>query len=276
MMSLDSRRRLRAIPALTVTLVFLLPVYWMLITSFKERAGIFSKPPSFVPLPPTLDSYQAVLADPSMSQALINTAIIAIGTTIVTLLVAIPASYGLARLRVPYVPAILMLFLVVQMIPAVNIALPMFVLFSNAGLVNTYQGLIIANASLAIPLAITIMRPYFLSVPNDVLEAAKTDGCNSFSAFARIAVPMSLPGIVTVTVISFLGAWGEFVFGLALATSEEMQPVTVLLAGLTNEFGIRWNDLMAASTIIALPVIVAFIFLQRYVVSGLTEGATKT
>jgi multiple sugar transport system permease protein len=88
-------------------------------------------------------------------------------------------------------------------------------------------------------------------------------------------VPVSLPGIVTVAVISFLGAWGEFVFGLALATNEERQPVTVLLAGLTNEFGIRWNDLMAASTIIALPVIVAFIFLQRYIVSGLTEGATK-
>lgn len=276
MSTLETRqRRRRAITALIVTLIFLLPVYWMLNTSFKEREGIFSRPPSFIPLPPTLDPYQSVLADPSISRALINTAVIAIGTTILTLVVAIPASYGLARLKIPFVPAILLLFLVVQMVPAVNIALPMFALFSNAGLVNTYQGLIIANASLAIPLAITIMRSYFLSVPNEVIEAAKTDGANSFTAFTRIAVPISLPGIVTVAVISFLGAWGEFVFGLALATTEELQPVTVVLAGLTNEFGIRWNELMAASTIIALPVIVAFTFLQRYVVSGLTEGAAK-
>ena len=266
----------RVIPAVLVTAIFLLPVYWMLNTSFKERAGIFSRPPSFVPLPPTLDSYLAAFADPSITRALLNTTIIAVGTTIVTLLIALPASYGLARLRIPFLPAVLMLFLVVQMVPSVNLALPMFALFSNVGLVNTFPGLILANASLAIPLAITIMRPYFLSVPNDVIEAAKTDGCNTFTAFVRIAIPVSVPGVITVGVITFLGAWGEFVFGLALATSEKLQPVTVVLAGLTNEFGIRWNDLMAASTIIALPVIVAFIFLQRYIVAGLTEGATKS
>ncbi|CAN5595501.1 carbohydrate ABC transporter permease [soil metagenome] len=268
--------RRRLVPAILVTVAFLLPVYWMLNTSFKERDDVFTRPPNLIPLPPTLDSYIAAFADASLTRALLNTLIIAVGTTIITLVVALPASYGLARLRVPFVPAILLLFLVVQMVPSVNLALPMFALFSNAGLVNTFPGLIIANSSLAIPLAITIMRPYFLSVPNDVIEAAKTDGCNSFTAFVRIALPVSSPGIVTVGVITFLGAWGEFVFGLALATSEELQPVTVVIAGLTNEFGIRWNDLMAASTIIALPVIVAFIFLQRYIVAGLTEGATKT
>ena len=262
-------------PAL-ITLVYLLPVYWMINTSFKERADIFSRPPGLVPSPPTLDSYLSILSSPDIGRALMNTTIIAIGTTLITLALAIPAAYGLARLQIPFVGVILLLVLVVQMVPSINLALPMFALFSSLGLVNTYAGLIIANASLAIPLAVTIMRPYFLALGGEVIEAAKTDGCTAFSAFLRIALPMSLPGVVTVSIITFLGAWGEFVFGLALATDEGMQPATVLLSSLTNEFGIRWNDLMAASVIVALPVIAAFIFLQRYVVAGLTEGATKS
>jgi multiple sugar transport system permease protein len=161
------------------------------------------------------------------------------------------------------------------MVPSVNIALPMFVLFSKAGLVNSYAGLIIANTSLAVPLAVIILRPYFLSVPGEILEAAKVDGCTTFGAFLRVAVPISVPGIITVAMITFLQAWGEFVFGLALATDQRMQPVTVVLAGLNNAFGTRWNDVMAVSAVVALPVIAAFVFLQKYIVNGLTEGATK-
>jgi multiple sugar transport system permease protein len=262
---------------LLVTVIYLIPVYWMMNTSFKEAGDIFAVPPDLIPLPPTVESYtRAVFDDPDIGRGLINSAIIAVGTTVFTLLIALPAAYGLARLRMRFLPVILMLFLIVQMVPSVNLALPMFVLFSGAGLVNSYAGLIIANCALAIPLAVTILRPYFLSVPTEVVEAAKIDGCNELTAFWRVAAPMSMPGIITVTVISFLGGWGEFVFGLALATDEAFQPITVVLAELTNAYGTRWNDLMAVSAVIALPVIVAFIFLQRYVVAGLTEGATKS
>jgi multiple sugar transport system permease protein len=271
------RRQWLFVLGLAVTVVYLIPVYWMVNTSFKQAGDIFAVPPDLVPLPPTIASYeQAVFSDADIARGLANSAIIAIGTTTVTLLVALPAAYGLARLRVRFVPAILMLFLIVQMVPSVNLALPMFVLFSSVGLVNSYVGLIIANCSLAIPLAITILRPYFLNVPTEIVEAAKIDGCNELTAFWRVAVPISMPGVVTVAVVSFLAAWGEFVFGLALATDETYQPITVVLAGLTNAFGTRWNDLMAVSAVIALPVIVAFVFLQRYIVAGLTEGATKS
>lgn len=272
-----TRRRWMLILGIIVTAAYLIPVYWMLNTSFKQSADIFSSPPDLVPLPPTVESYQtAVFSDGDIARGLANSAIIAIGTTIVTLLIALPAAYGLARLRVRFVSVILLLFLVVQMVPSVNLALPMFILFSSAGLVNSYLGLIIANCSLAIPLAVTILRPFFLSVPGEIVEAAKIDGCNEFTAFCRVALPISTPGVITVSVVSFLGAWGEFVFGLALATDEKFQPITVVLAGLTNAFGTRWNDLMAVSAIIALPVILVFVFLQRYIVAGLTEGATKS
>lgn len=270
-------RRWLFVAGLAVTAVYLIPGYWMINTSFKRAGDIFAVPPDLIPMPPTIASYvQAVFSDADIARGLANSAVIAIGTTVITLVVALPAAYGLARLRIRFVPAILMLFLIVQMVPSVNLALPMFVLFSSAGLVNSYAGLIIANCSLAIPLAVTILRPYFLNVPTEIVEAAKIDGCNELTAFWRVAVPISTPGVVTVAVVSFLAAWGEFVFGLALATDEKYQPITVVLASLTNAFGTRWNDLMAVSAVIALPVIVAFVFLQRYIVAGLTEGATKS
>lgn len=276
----DRERRLRRRlfgAGLVVTMVYLIPVYWMINTSFKHAADIFAVPPDLIPLPPTIESYtRAVFSDPDIARGLVNSALIAVGTTTATLLIALPAAYGLARLRIRFLPAILMLFLIVQMVPSVNLALPMFVLFSSAGLVNSYVGLILANCALAVPLAATILRPYFLSVPTEIVEAAKLDGCNEFTAFWRVAVPISVPGIITITVVSFLGAWGEFVFGLALATDEAFQPVTVVLAEITNAYGVRWNDLMAVSAVVALPVIATFVFLQRYIVAGLTEGATKS
>jgi multiple sugar transport system permease protein len=266
----------RLVVAVAITAVYLLPVYWMLNTSFKQQADIFERPPALVPLPPTLAAYQAaVFSDPDIARGLANTAVIATGSTVLTLVVAVPAAYALARLRLRFVTPALLLFLAVQMIPAVNLALPMFVLFGRVGLVNTYAGLIIANCSLSIPLAITIMRPYFLSVPGEVLEAARVDGCTSFGAFVRVALPVSIPGVITMAVVSFLGAWGEFVFGLALATGEELQPVSVVIAKLTNAFGTRWNELMAVSAVVAVPTIVLFVLLQRYIVAGLTDGATK-
>ncbi|MFE2773038.1 carbohydrate ABC transporter permease [Microbacterium resistens] len=259
-----------------VTVVYLVPVYWMVVTSLKTNDAVFRVPPDLIPLPATVESYAtAVFRDPDIARGLTNSAIIAIGTTLVTLALALPAAYGLAKLRVRGIGVVMMLMLIVQMVPSVNLALPMFVLFSSAGLVNSYLGLIIANCALAVPLAITILRPYFLSVPAEVVEAAKMDGCNELTSFLRIALPISMPGIITVAVISFLGAWGEFVFGLSLATSEGIQPITIVLAEITNEFGVRWNDLMAVSAVVALPVIAAFIFLQRYIVAGLTDGATK-
>lgn len=276
-MSGDRRRnRALALAGAVTTVIYLIPVYWMLGTSLKEAGDIFASPPDLIPLPPTLESYRdAVFSDSDVARGLANSTIIAVGTTAVTLLIALPAAYGLARLRIRFVSWILLLFLLVQMIPAVNLALPLFILFSSLGLVNTYAGLIIANCSLAIPLAITILRPYFLSIPEEIVEAAKIDGCNELSAMWRVALPVSTPGVITVGVVSFLQAWGEFVFGLALATEERVQPVTVVLAGVTSEFGTRWNDLMAVSAVIALPVILAFVFLQRFIVAGITEGATK-
>jgi multiple sugar transport system permease protein len=208
-------------------------------------------------------------------QGLVNSAIISIGTTLLTITIALPAAYALAKLRLRFVGAALMLFLIVQMIPSINLALPMFSIFSGARLINSYVGLILANASLSIPLAITIMRPYFLSVPDEIVEAAHVDGCGHLSAFWRVVLPITVPGIITIGAVTFVGAWAEYVFALSLNTDSAIQPITVVLADLSYYTGVRWNDLMAVSVVAAVPVVIAFVFFQRHIVSGLTAGATK-
>ena len=256
--------------------VYLFPVYWMVATSLKAQREIFAIPPKLLPWPPYFGSYEtAVLGNADVARGVFNSTVIAIGTTIVTLLLAAPAAYGLARLRLRFTVAIGFVLLVSQMLPAINLALPLFVLFSRARLVDSFQALIVANATVTVPFAIIILRPFFLTVPGEVIDASRVDGSSRFGAFWRVALPLAGPGLITVAALTFLTAWGEFVFGLTLATSDEMQPITVVLSRFITQFGTRWNDLMAVSTVVALPIILFFIFLQRFIVGGLTAGATK-
>jgi multiple sugar transport system permease protein len=143
-------------------------------------------------------------------------------------------------------------------------------------LVDSYAAVILADTTIiTLPFAMIVLRPFFLSVPRDLEDAAMIDGCSRFGAFWRVVLPQVRPGLITVGAIAFLLAWGEFVFGLTLLTSEGLQPVTVALNKFIGQYGTRWNNLMAVSTTIAIPIIVVFASLQRYIVGGLTVGATK-
>ena len=256
--------------------VYLFPVYWMVATSLKAQREIFAIPPKLVPWPPDFEPYrEAVLGNPDVARGVLNSTIIAVGTTALTLVLAAPAAYALARLRLRFTVAIGLVLLISQMLPSINIALPLFVIFSRVGLVDSYLALIVANATVTVPFAIIVLRPFFLTVPGEVVEASRVDGSTRFEAFWRIALPLAGPGLITVAALTFLTAWGEFVFGLTLATSEEMQPITVVLSRIITQFGTRWNELMAVSTVVALPIVVFFILLQRYIVGGLTAGAMK-
>ena len=256
--------------------VYLFPVYWMVATSLKAQREIFAIPPKLVPWPPDFEPYrEAVLGNPDVARGVLNSTVIAIGTTALTLVLAAPAAYALARLRLRFTIAIGLALLISQMLPSINIALPLFVIFSRVGLVDSYLALIVANATVTVPFAIIVLRPFFLTVPGEVVEASRVDGSTRFGAFWRIALPLAGPGLITVAALTFLTAWGEFVFGLTLATSEEMQPITVVLSRIITQFGTRWNELMAVSTVVALPIVVFFILLQRYIVGGLTAGAMK-
>jgi multiple sugar transport system permease protein len=272
----DLHRRFLSPLGVLLTCVYLFPIYWMVITAFKRPADMFAIPPDIVPAPPSLRGFNdAVIGNEAVFQGIVNSLVIASGSLVITLALGAPAAYGLARLRLRLTGLIILVMLAAQMLPTINLALPMFAIFSQLNLVDSYFALIVANVSLTLPFAIIIMRPYFLSVPSELIEAAMMDGCSPFGAFRRIVLPLVRPGVVVTGALTFLTAWGEFVFGLTLATSDEMQPITVVLNRFIAQYGTRWNELMAVSTIIALPIVLTFLFAQRHLVEGLTAGATK-
>lgn len=256
--------------------VFLFPLYWMISTSLKVPEQLFTKPPTWVPTALEWSNYTtAVFDNPQMIQSLANSVLISVGSTVLTIVLAAPAAYALARLRLRWTGLLMLPFLIAQLLPTINVALPLFALFSQWGLVNTYQGLIIADTINNLPFAIIVLRPFYLSIPRELEEAAAIDGANRFQAFFRIVVPLVRPGLVTVGVFAFVMTWGEFIFGLTLTTQRSMQPVTVALNSFIGQYGTDWGALMAASTIVAIPIVVVFAIFQRYITGGLAAGSVK-
>jgi len=256
--------------------IFLFPLYWLVSTSLKSPDQLFTSPPTWVPIPADWSNYAtAVFDNPLMMRALGNSVIISVGATLLTVALAAPAAYAMARLRLRWTALLLLPFLIAQLLPAINIALPMFTLFAQWGLVNSYPGLILANTVGALPFAVIVLRPFYLNIPKELEEAAAVDGANRFQAFFRIVLPLVRPGLVTVAVFAFVMTWGEFVFGLTLTTEREMQPVTVTLNSFIGLYGTQWGPLMAASTVVAIPLIIVFVVFQRYITSGLAAGSVK-
>lgn len=257
-------------------LVYLFPVYWMVVTSLKTMPAIFATPPQVIPSPPVFTAYlEAVINNPLTIRSIINSTIISFGTMLFTLLLAAPAAYALARLNLRGGALIMLLLLLTQLLPAIVIATPLFVAFSRIGLLNSYPALILADTTITLPFAVIILRPFFLTVPSELEAAAKIDGCTQFSAFWRVILPLVQPGLITVAVFAFLLSWGEFLFALSLTTRESVQPATVALNKFIGQYGVEWNNLMAVATTIALPIIAVFASLQRFLVSGLTAGSVK-
>lgn len=273
---LSNRGYGRMIIALLFVLVYLFPVYWMVATSLKTSSAIFASPPQIVPSPPVFTAYSiAVVNNPATLRAIVNSMILSVGTMALTLVLAAPAAYALARLQLRGGSLITLLLLITQLLPAIVIATPLFVLFSRIKLLNSYPALILANTTFTLPFAVIVLRPFFLTVPAELEAAAKIDGCSQWGAFWRVVLPLVQPGLVTVAAFAFLMAWGEFLFALALNTNEDVQPATVALNKFMGQYGTQWEKLMAVATTIALPIIAIFASLQRYIVSGLVAGSVK-
>ncbi|MDO5080658.1 carbohydrate ABC transporter permease [Buchananella hordeovulneris] len=259
-----------------IAAIYLFPVYWMVTTALKDRGASFASPPQLVPHAPTLASFEAAFSpEYGILLALGNSVLIAGGTLLVTLVVAVPSAYAVARFRDVVSTSMLVLLTVVQLLPAIAISIPMFVLFRQLDLINTHLSIILADVSVTLPFAVILLRPYFKQFPYEIEEAAKLDGLGVLGTIVRIVLPTIRPGIVMIGSFAFLMAWGEFTFALALSTKQEIQPLTVALNRLIGQYGTNWNDLMAVATLIAAPVLVIFIAVQRYIVAGLTGGATK-
>jgi multiple sugar transport system permease protein len=257
--------------AVLILAVFLFPVYWMLNVSLQESSGAVATP--WLPTDLSLDGYSKALRDQG-GHLLVSLAI-ALGTVVFSLLVATPAAYALAQLRIRGVGVVLLVILISQMIPGIVVANALYAAYSDLGLLNSVWGLILADSTLAIPFAILILRAFMLTLPVSVLDAAEVDGAGPVRVFVSIVLPMSRNAIVTAALFSFLFAWGDFLFALTLTTTEDVRPVTLGLYTYVGAFVADWSAVMATAVMASIPAVVLLVVAQRYVAAGTTAGAVK-
>jgi multiple sugar transport system permease protein len=252
--------------------VLFFPIYWLVITSLRAPADLESST-SLIPNPVNAEGYAAVLSDPSMLQYLLNSIIYGCGATVLTTLLAAPAAYALARLPVRGKTTMVFALLILQTFPAIMLAMPLFVMFTQFGMINNRLTVIIAIVTKSLPFAILLLRPYLVSLPREIEDAARIDGASLLTTLWRIVLPLTLPGLVTIAAFTFLQGWGDLLFSLTLLTKESLRPISLGLYQYMGQYGIDWNQLMAASVVASVPAVVVFFFAQRYLVSGLTSGA---
>ncbi len=261
--------------AVLVAFLFLFPLYWILISSFKTDVEIFDKNISFWPREFTIDPWINQLTDRDFLTSLFNSFAIATMNMVLSTILGVTAAYGLARFRFPFKRIIMLMFLVTQMMPGSLLLTPLYLMFTNAKLLNTYQAPVFAIATGSIPFIVVTLRPFFLSLPRSLDEAARIDGCNAFSSFVRIMLPIARVGIVTCLVFCFLHGWNDLVYSMTFNVKADMRPLTANIYKFMDKYGTKWNQIMAYGMILVVPVLIIFVCLQKYIVGGLTSGAVK-
>lgn len=265
------------IVALMIACVLLFPLYWAFITSLKTETEIFQNPPTFYPHIFNTKSYAAQVetGDFNMFMSFGNSLIISLGAMAIAVLLAVPASYGIAKYRFKGRKLMLLSFLVTQMLPVSVLLTPLFILFKNMNLYNTWWAAMLADATIGIPFSILILKNYFASIPKDMEEAAYIDGCNRFTAFIRILLPIAKPGVMVCAIFSFLYAWGDLAYGMTFIIDQQSRPITAGIFNFMGQYGTKWSYLTAFAIVTILPVLLIFIFMQKYIVGGMTSGAVK-
>jgi len=251
------------------------PVAVMVFTSFKPREEIFQTPPTLVPERWTLDNYAYVFAHSSMPQALLNSVIVALLATFITLIFCTSVGYALARYRFPASRPLALFLLLGQMVPITVLLLPLYQLVNSMGMLDTLVGLAITHLVITVPLVTWMLRNQFASIPVELEEAAQIDGGSRFDAVMYVTLPVAAPGIAAAGMYAFLQSWHEFVLASVVTSSLASRTAPVALTYFTSEFLVDWGSSMAASVVLTVPVVIVFITLQKYFVRGLTSGGVK-
>jgi len=260
----------RAVGIVAVVATFLVPLVWMLLASFKRNLDVID-PAKTLAFEPTLANYETVFGAQSFGAFILNSLLVGAGSTVIALLIGVPAAYGIARFTVKGTVAFL---LMARVIPGVSLLVPWYFLFSQVQLVGTYTVLILTHIFVTMPLVVAIMTGFFDGIPAELEEASQIDGTTRIGAFVRVVLPLSLPGIATSAILSFIFSWNNFLFALVLS-SQTTRTLPVAIVNFTSYASVDWGGLMAAATIITVPVMLIALVAQKYVVSGLTAGATK-
>ncbi|REE99243.1 carbohydrate ABC transporter permease [Thermomonospora umbrina] len=264
---------------LLVFAVAVFPVAWMISTAFKPNEEIFSSTPRPLPSDPTLDHFDYVLgngiAEVSFWEYFRNSALLAIVTVVVSGLLAVLAATAVARYRFRFRTTFLIMLLVVQMVPLEALVIPLFLDLKQLGMINSLAGLMLVYIGFALPFSIWMLRGFVAAVPKELEEAAAIDGAGPLRIFFRVLLPLVAPGLVATSIFSFITAWNEFIFAFTFLDDQDKYTLPVMMQYFFGNASNEWGPIMAASTLLTLPVIAFFLVVQRRMVSGLTAGAVK-
>ncbi|MCZ4509605.1 carbohydrate ABC transporter permease [Streptomyces sp. ActVer] len=258
---------------LLLTAIMLFPVYWMLNVSFTRDQDMRKSPPGLFPTDATLEGYRAVVDQqlPYLGTSLV----IGLGTVVLTVALAAPAGYALAKLRPRGGGLLSFVLLAAQMIPGIIMAMGFYAIYLSLGLLQSVPGLIVADSTLAVPFAVLIFTAFMSGIPGELLQAAKTDGAGAVRTFWSIVMPMSRNAVVTVSLFAFLWSWSDFIFASTLASGGAHQPITLGIYQYIGNNNQEWNAIMATAVVASLPAAVILVLAQRYVAAGVTAGAVK-
>ena len=268
---------LLCVTAVLILCLLLFPLFWIVVTSLKTEQEIFRIPPTLFPEVLNTKSYAAQVetGDFKMFSSFGNSFLIAVGAMLIAVILSVPASYGVAKYHFRGKKVMLLGFLVTQMLPVSVLLTPMFILFKNMHVYNTPIAAILADATIGIPFSVLILKNYFASIPGELEEAAYIDGCNRFTAFIRVLVPVAKSGVMVCSIFSFLYAWGDLAYGMTFIIDQQKRPITAGIFNFMGQYGTKWSYLTAFAVVTIVPVALIFIFMQKYIISGMTSGAVK-
>ena len=251
------------------------PIYWMLVTSLKPNDEVFAFPPTFFPHTFTAEHYQNFFQNPDLLRYLSNSLIVATVTMVSSLLIASYAAYSFSKFRYTGRRSLMFLTLSAQMFPQALLLITLYLMFSRMKLLDTYLVLVLAFTTFTLPLCIWMLKGYFDKVPDEMLEAAKVDGASQWQIIHRIILPIAKPALVATGIFAFMRGWNDFIYALTLVGRDKQTLPPGLVLTFIGEFQSSWADMMAASLIVSLPLIILFILFQRHIIGGLTAGAVK-
>ena len=261
---------------LAITVVLLFPVYWMVSTAFKPEDEANALTPTWLPKSPTLDNFRSAMDRPFFWENVKNSLIVVSVTVVLSLVLAFTAAIALAKFRFTGRRVFIIMMIGIQMLPQVGLIIPLYIVLAKYGAVNSLKGLIVTYMTFVLPFAVWTLRGFLIGIPKELEEAAMVDGSSRFGAFVRILLPLVAPGLVATSVFAFITAWNEFIFAYVLLNDQSKQTATVWLSYFVGTSQhIDWGGLMAGSTLIAIPVVIFFLLVQRKIAFGLTAGAVK-
>jgi len=252
-----------------------LPFLWMVSTAFKTTEETYTSPPLWIPHHPTIKNFLYIVKRGAFLTYFRNSVTVAVSTTVISIILSSLAGYSFSRFKFFGGHSLLLLFLITQMFPSALLIIPLFQVIKFLKLLNTLYALILSHITFSLPLCTWLMKGFFDQIPRELEEAAMIDGCSRISAMIYVIFPLAFPGIIAASIFSFIGSWDEFIFALTFTSSDEVRTLPIGLQRFIGSYEIYWNHLGAASVLTTIPVIILFLFIQKYMVKGLTAGSVK-